>query len=78
MGQVGEEEEFEKKGVAVEGMPRGSVPREGDPGRECQGAVGPGQGRKLQASLVAIFVHQTGNTNRLDGRHAASSPSFSS
>ena len=29
MGQVGEEEEFEKKGVAVEGMPRGSVPREG-------------------------------------------------
>lgn len=45
MGQVDEEEEFEENGVVVEGMPRGSVSREDDHGRECQEAVGPGQGR---------------------------------
>lgn len=64
----------------MEGMP--SVSREGGPGRECQGAVGPeqgraGQGRKLQASLIAICVHQTGHTNRPRGSHAASSPGSS-
>ena len=31
MGWVGEEEEFKKRGVVVEGMPRGSVSREGGP-----------------------------------------------
>lgn len=40
MGQVDEEEEFEENGVVVEGMPRGSVSREDDHGRECQEAQG--------------------------------------